>query len=68
MSKRHNDHLPMNDILKSFVKENNLEKGLDNVNVKEAWISVLGNGVKNYTTEIVLRNNKYFGTKTFSKK
>ena len=60
MSKRHNDHLPMNDILKSFVKENNLEKGLDNVNVKEAWISVLGNGVKNYTTEIVLRKNTLY--------
>ena len=60
MSKRHNDHLPMNDLLKSFVKENNLEKGLDNVNVKEAWVSVLGNGVKSYTTEIVLKNSTLY--------
>jgi len=60
MSKRHNDHLPMNDLLKSFVKDNKLEKGLDNVNVSEAWFSVMGSGVKSYTTEIYFRNETLY--------
>ena len=60
MSKRHNDHVLMNDLLKSFVKENNLQKGLDNLNVQEAWVSVLGNGVKSYTNEVVFKNNTLY--------
>ena len=37
MSKRNNDNQPIEDILKEFVKTNNLQTGLDKVNVREAW-------------------------------
>lgn len=54
MAKRHNDHLPISDILKEFVDANRLQSGLDKVDVKEAWIKMMGNGVNNYTTDVVL--------------
>lgn len=54
MAKRQNDHLPISDILKEFVETNNLQKGLDKVDVREAWITMMGKGVNNYTTDIKL--------------
>ena len=56
MSKRHNEHLKLEDILKSFVKENKLQKGLDGVNVNAAWRDLMGPGVNNYTSNIRLQN------------
>ena len=37
MAKRNNEHLPISDILKEFVDANNLQTGLDKVNVRDAW-------------------------------
>lgn len=54
MAKRNNEHLPISDILKEFVDSNNLQSGLDKVNVRDAWAKMMGNGVNNYTTNIVL--------------
>ncbi|MEY8848378.1 DUF721 domain-containing protein [Psychroserpens sp. XS_ASV72] len=54
MAKRHNDNLPISEILKEFVDANNLQSGLDKVNVKEAWAEMMGNGVNNYTTNVQL--------------
>lgn len=58
MSKRENDHLPLSQLLKSFVKDNKLEAGLDQVEVREAWAQLLGNGVNNYTEAINLQGSK----------
>jgi len=55
MAKRNNDNQPIEDILKAFVKSNNLESGLDNVDVKKAWKELMGNGIVNYTTRIELK-------------
>ena len=55
MAKRNNDNQSMQDLLKSFVETNNLQSGLDKVNVREAWANLMGNGVNNYTTNIVLK-------------
>ncbi|MFK7782409.1 DUF721 domain-containing protein [Psychroserpens sp.] len=60
MAKRNNEHLPISDILKEFVDTNNLQNGLDKVNVKEAWAKMMGNGVNNYTTNIVLERDTLF--------
>lgn len=58
--KRNNDNQSIQDILKSFVSENNLEKGLDKVNVSEAWAKLMGNGVNNYTTGIELKHETLY--------
>lgn len=54
MAKRHNDNLPISDILKEFVEANKLQSGLDKVDVRDAWAKMMGNGVNNYTTDVSL--------------
>ena len=56
MARRNNDNQPIENILKEFVKTNNLQSGLDKVNVREAWANLMGNGVNNYTTAIELKH------------
>lgn len=60
MAKRNNDNQPIEDILKEFVKSNNLQSGLDKVNVREAWANLMGNGVNNYTTAIELKHETLY--------
>lgn len=60
MAKRNNEHSPIEDILKEFVESNNLQKGLDKVNVREAWSNLMGNGVNNYTTAIELKHDTLY--------
>ncbi|MCA0132248.1 DUF721 domain-containing protein [Winogradskyella alexanderae] len=60
MAKRNNDNQPIQDILKEFVKSNNLQSGLDKVNVREAWVNLMGNGVNNYTTAIELKRDTLY--------
>lgn len=60
MAKRNNDNQPIEDILKEFVKTNNLQSGLDKVNVREAWANLMGNGVNNYTTSIELKHETLY--------
>jgi hypothetical protein len=60
MSKRKNTHSPIEDILKEFVETNELQEGLDKVNVREAWQQLMGNGVNNYTTAIELKRETLY--------
>ncbi|PTM09889.1 MAG: DUF721 domain-containing protein [Bacteroidetes bacterium] len=55
--KRNNEHLKLSDVLKEFVDENQLQAGLDKVDVKEAWASLMGNGVNHYTTNVQLKRD-----------
>lgn len=60
MAKRKNEHLSMGEAMKEFIKENRLQKGIDKVEVREAWVKLMGNGVNNYTTAIEFRSNTLF--------
>ena len=60
MSKRQNDPFKIDDLMKSFVKENRLEKGLDKVNVEAAWAEMMGNGVNNYTNSVKLHKDTLY--------
>lgn len=60
MAKRNNEHISISDALKEFVQTNKLEKGLDKVNVADAWINLMGNGVNNYTTSINLERGTLY--------
>ncbi|WP_178989159.1 DUF721 domain-containing protein [Winogradskyella schleiferi] len=60
MAKRKNDNQPIQDILKEFVETNNLQSGLDKVDVREAWANLMGNGVNNYTTAIELKHDTLY--------
>jgi hypothetical protein len=54
-SKRLNDANAVSDVLKAFITENNLQKGIDGINIREAWTTLMGNGVNTYTRNVVLK-------------
>ncbi|MFK8059518.1 MAG: DUF721 domain-containing protein [Polaribacter sp.] len=56
MSKRENDSFSIQDLMKSFIKENNLSKGMQKIKVEETWIKMLGPGVATHTTSVKLQN------------
>ena len=60
MAKRHNSHLNMGEALNEFIQKNKLQKGIDKVDAREAWASLMGNGVNNYTTNVELKNDTLF--------
>ena len=60
MAKRNNEHISISDALKEFVETNKLEKGLNKVNVVEAWTKLMGNGVNNYTTSVNLERDTLY--------
>ncbi|WP_417199479.1 DUF721 domain-containing protein [Bizionia sp.] len=60
MAKRNNENLTIADALKEFVETNRLEQGLNAVNVEDAWQSMMGNGVNNYTTAIQLKGDTLY--------
>ncbi len=55
---RHNESNSIEDLMKIFIKENNLTKGLQQVSVEELWVEQMGSGVANYTNKIVLKGNQ----------
>ncbi|HLV62018.1 DUF721 domain-containing protein [Galbibacter sp.] len=60
MAKRHNESNSLNDLLKTFVQENSLEKGLNKIDVRNAWKNLMGQGVNTYTTEIELKRDTLY--------
>lgn len=60
MTKRNNDNQTLQDVLKAFVSDNNLQQGLDKVDVRDAWANLMGNGVNNYTSAIELKRSTLY--------
>jgi|SRR5690606_13031741 len=59
-SKRNNDSFSITDVLKEFIQKNKLEKGLDAIDAKQAWVDLMGNGVNNYTKEVILKDGTLY--------
>lgn len=60
MAKRFNEESPIGDVLKQFIHDNRLQAGIDKIDVRDAWKTLMGNGVNNYTTEILLKGNTLY--------
>ncbi|MGG7034554.1 MAG: DUF721 domain-containing protein [Flavobacterium sp.] len=60
MAKRLNNESPIGDILKVIIQQNRLQTGIDEVTVKDAWISLMGNGVNSYTRNVVLKGSTLY--------
>lgn len=56
MSKRENESNPIKDLMRSFIKENNLSKGMQKLQIEEAWAKLMGQGVVSYTDSVQLQN------------
>ena len=60
MAKRSGEYHSLGDALKDFINENSLEKGLEKINARDAWVTLMGNGVNNYTTDVQLRDDTLY--------
>lgn len=60
MAKRLNNESSIGDVLKEIIQVNNLQSGMDQVLVKEAWITLMGKGVNNYTKNVLLKGNTLY--------
>ena len=56
MTRRENDSNKIKDLIPKMLRENKLQKGIDQITVKEAWLQVMGPGVANYTEDVSLKN------------
>ncbi|MDT0552178.1 DUF721 domain-containing protein [Urechidicola vernalis] len=56
MAKRENNYSSIEDLMKVVIKENNLTKGMNQMNVKDIWANLMGNGVVSYTESVQLQN------------
>ncbi|MCA0932083.1 DUF721 domain-containing protein [Lutimonas saemankumensis] len=56
MSKRDRESNKLKDLIPQMLKENKLKKGMDQIQVKEVWFEVMGQGVANYTESVSLKN------------
>lgn len=60
MSKRADNEDSIGEVLKQFIETNKLQAGIDKINVEAAWKSLMGNGVNNYTKEVVLKGTTLY--------
>lgn len=56
MAKRENDSFSIEDLMKSFIKENNLSKGMQKIKAEETWNKMMGPGVATHTSSVKLQN------------
>jgi hypothetical protein len=57
MAKRISNEGSIGDVLKHIITENKLQTGMDGVAVKDAWFSLMGNGVKTYTRNVAMKGS-----------
>lgn len=60
MAKRLNNDSPIGDILNKIIQTNKLQSGMDQIDVKEAWANLMGNGVNSYTQNVLLRGSTLY--------
>ena len=54
------ENIKIDRLIKSYIKENNLENGLENIEVNNLWYETMKNGVANYTTDLTLKNGTLY--------
>lgn len=57
MARRKNEYQSIKDLMKTVIKENNLTRGMQKMDVREAWEKLMGNGVMSYTESVQLQNS-----------
>ena len=60
MAKRLNNESSIGDVLKEIIQTNKLQPGIDQISVKEAWVSLMGNGVNSYTKNVTLKGETLY--------
>ena len=60
MAKRLSNQSTVGDVLKQIIQVNKLQPGMDQIDVKEAWQNLMGNGVNSYTRNVALRGSTLY--------
>jgi hypothetical protein len=60
MAKRLSNQSAVGDVLKQIIQANKLQPGMDQIDVKEAWQNLMGNGVNSYTKNVALRGSTLY--------
>ncbi len=60
MAKRLNNESSIGEVLQQIIQVNKLQSGMDQVSVKDAWVSLMGNGVNSYTRNVVLKGSTLY--------
>lgn len=60
MAKRLNNQSTIGDVLNQIIQVNKLQPGMDQIDVKEAWRQLMGNGVNTYTRNVVLKGSTLY--------
>ncbi len=60
MSKRDNELHSIKDLIPNMLRDNKLQKGIDQFVVKGVWEEVMGKGVMSYTESVSLKNQTLF--------
>lgn len=60
MSRRENESNRLKDLIPQMLKENKLQKGMDQMRVSETWAEIMGPGVMNYTESVTLKGQTIF--------
>ena len=60
MRKSQDEHQSLKDVLKDFVSENKLQKGLDKVAVQEVWVQTMGPAITKYTHALKLERDTLY--------
>ena len=60
MAKRLNNQSTVGDVLKHIIQTNKLQPGMDQIEVREAWRNLMGNGVNYYTKNVVLKGSTLY--------
>ena len=60
MAKRLGNDSAIGAILNEIISVHKLQSGLDEVDVKAAWFSLMGKGVATYTKEVLVKNHTLY--------
>lgn len=60
MAKRLNNQSTVGAVLQQIIEVNKLQPGMDQIDVKEAWRQLMGNGVNTYTKNVVLKGSTLY--------
>ncbi|SHH37578.1 DUF721 domain-containing protein [Flavobacterium defluvii] len=60
MAKRLNNESTIGAVLQQIIEVNKLQPGMDQIDVREAWGNLMGNGVKTYTRNVILKGSTLY--------
>ena len=60
MSKRAREHLSLGDALKDFFSKGRLKRGMDQMQVRDAWHAPMGQAISGYTEDVKLESGTLY--------